>query len=949
MASPIPTQLSPGVNVSEIDLSTFVQPVAQNVGGMAGVFNWGPCGIATPISSESELAAVYGKPTLDQSDTTSNVDFLAASNFLRYSNSLKVVRVLQSEDYNSVSMDLGVTSRSNIDHPTIHNFDEFRALGGFDDAYGIESVSYFKARYPGNFGDSLKVIAYDGGTSDYGGGNGGGGGASGGGGGGGNPNTVVDYKLWGGYDSIVGVSSGVAGFTLTAWGATSAEGNIVQLGATGATFEWVMVTFSTPNNETGAAFTEQIRNGNERFDLYYGRGTTTANWTSTIFGSNPDGNSDLYKLKFSYNPELAFNPFFELSKTYFLINPSLTNANAVDFLFPSMDQTHKITAWNRGNTYNFGGSIGVNEITYSVVEDGSQVNLPASFSQQTSGGVRNSILFAGSIPATQGLNPSPGNPNAKSPWENLVDLSRGVPLAWEMHGPVSTPSSAKGFARLIGLTGNHGFKEIAANNTTVLNEFIAFDTSATTLKQAVINNFKYGTVQLGRFVGTNFLPKSTSSGNNNNSGSAIFDKVPGTSEYAANVGGSNDELSFAVVDAGGKFGPKGAILEKFELLSKAVDAKNLDGESIFYKDYINTNSQYIYLTKAFGFSGGGNAESLATTDFGDMITQKVGADGITYTNLRYYESVLALGESTVDAATSAEKIDAYSVFADDKSAVDILFVSESSVADDSDGGKTDVEQGIYDAVIEPRKDTIFVIPTPKPTSATQHTATTTTNTINFRNSNLSVPSNSYTMLVAGRKVFFDTYNNQTRKMSLASDVAGILSAQEIAWESPAGFLRGNLRNVIKMETAFSKTDRDELYKNQINFFTEFNDGSGTVLFGDKTLLVKPSAFDRINVRRVFIAAEKAIAKAAKYSLFEFNDEFTRSQFRNLVNPFLANLVAQRGIADYKVVCDATNNTAQVIDNNQFVADIFIKPLKSINFVQLNFIATRSDINLTTTE
>jgi phage tail sheath protein FI len=205
------------------------------------------------------------------------------------------------------------------------------------------------------------------------------------------------------------------------------------------------------------------------------------------------------------------------------------------------------------------------------------------------------------------------------------------------------------------------------------------------------------------------------------------------------------------------------------------------------------------------------------------------------------------------------------------------------------------------------------------------------------------------MVVAGRKVFFDTYNNQTRKMALSSDLAGILSAQEIAWESPAGFARGNLKNVIKLETAFSKTDRDELYKNQINFFTQFNDGSGTVLFGDKTLLVKPSAFDRINVRRVFIAAEKAIAKAAKYSLFEFNDEFTRSQFRNLVNPFLANLVAQRGISDYKVVCDGTNNTAQVIDNNQFVADIFIKPLKSINFIQLNFIATRSDFNLTTIE
>ena len=140
-----------------------------------------------------------------------------------------------------------------------------------------------------------------------------------------------------------------------------------------------------------------------------------------------------------------------------------------------------------------------------------------------------------------------------------------------------------------------------------------------------------------------------------------------------------------------------------------------------------------------------------------------------------------------------------------------------------------------------------------------------------------------------------------------------------------------------------------MYKNQINFFTEFNDGSGTALYGDKTMLVKPSAFDRINVRRVFIAVEKAIARAAKYSLFEFNDEFTRAQFRDLINPYLRSIVAQRGISDFKIVCDETNNTADVIDRNQFVADIYIKPLKSINFIQLNFIAARSDLNLTIIE
>jgi len=289
------------------------------------------------------------------------------------------------------------------------------------------------------------------------------------------------------------------------------------------------------------------------------------------------------------------------------------------------------------------------------------------------------------------------------------------------------------------------------------------------------------------------------------------------------------------------------------------------------------------------------------------------------------------------------------VFAADKSAVDILFMQETSVANDSTNETAAIERAVYDAVIDTRKDTLFVLPTPKPASTTQHTSQATTNAINYRKNLLNLPPNSYTILVAGRKLYFDTFNNQIRKMTLSSDVAGILSAQDIAWESPAGFSRGMLKNVIRLETNYSKTNRDDLYKNQVNFFVEFNDGSGTALFGDKTLLVKPSAFDRINVRRVFIAVEKAIAKAAKYSLFEFNDEFTRSQFRNLVNPFLASIQAQRGISDFKIVCDETNNTAEVIANNQFVADIYIKPAKSINFVQLNFIATRSDFNLTTNE
>jgi hypothetical protein len=354
------------------------------------------------------------------------------------------------------------------------------------------------------------------------------------------------------------------------------------------------------------------------------------------------------------------------------------------------------------------------------------------------------------------------------------------------------------------------------------------------------------------------------------------------------------------------------------------------------------------MTKPLGFTGGGNASSNATTAFGDIVQNYKDADGNTKTRVGIYDANLEFGQSGITTPSLAEYTSAYKLFADDDYAVDILFLPESSVSNISVVSETYLESRVYETVIAPRKDTVLILPTPKPSSGLQHTADITTKTINYRN-RLTVPSNSYTMLVAGRKVYFDTFNNQIRKMSLSSDLAGILSAQEIPWESPAGFARGNIRNAIKLETNFTKADRDELYKNGINFFVQFGDGTGTVLFGDKTLLKKPSAFDRINVRRVFIALEKAIAKASKYSLFEFNDEFTRSQFRNLVTPLLASVQAQRGITDFKVVCDETNNTAEVIDRNQFVADIYIKPAKSINFIQLNFVAVRSDFNLTTLE
>jgi phage tail sheath protein FI len=246
-------------------------------------------------------------------------------------------------------------------------------------------------------------------------------------------------------------------------------------------------------------------------------------------------------------------------------------------------------------------------------------------------------------------------------------------------------------------------------------------------------------------------------------------------------------------------------------------------------------------------------------------------------------------------------------------------------------------------IADQRKDCVLFISPTLDDVLNKAQSFATSNILITRNSTYNINS-SYVVMDSGWKYIYDKYNDMFRYIPLNADIAGLCARSEFntqAWYSPAGLNRGMIKNVIKLAFNPDQSSRDLLYVAGVNPVTTFS-GEGTLLYGDKTMLKKPSAFDRINVRRLFITLEKAISTSAKYSLFEMNDEFTRSQFRNLVIPYLRNVQAQRGITDFKVVCDETNNTGQVIDNNQFVADIFIKPNRSVNFIQLNFIATRTD-------
>lgn len=404
-----------------------------------------------------------------------------------------------------------------------------------------------------------------------------------------------------------------------------------------------------------------------------------------------------------------------------------------------------------------------------------------------------------------------------------------------------------------------------------------------------------------------------------------FDSAPTTSMYAStdNGGGRGakyDELHVIIVDADGKFsGERGTILEKYAHVSKADDAKTDDGSPNYYVTKIANGSNYIYV---------GN-HLTGSTNWG-LTTQ----NGLNYDRLRNYYRQLTNG--TDAAPTTADIVSSYDLFSDpDQVDISLLMTGDAH-------NSTAVVNHCLD-IANQRKDCVAFV---SPTRADAVDSVNVDNIIEYRN-NLT-PSTSYSVFDSGWKYQFDKYNNKYRYVPLNGDIAGLCAKTDNIrdpWWSPAGFNRGQILNSIKLSWNPTKAERDELYKNGINPVVAFP-GEGIILYGDKTMQKKPSAFDRINVRRLFIVLEKAIAIAAKYSLFEFNDSFTRAQFVAMVEPFLRDVKGRRGIFDFKVICDETNNTAEVIDTNRFVGDIYIKPARSINFIQLNFVAVRTGVDFT---
>jgi hypothetical protein len=499
---------------------------------------------------------------------------------------------------------------------------------------------------------------------------------------------------------------------------------------------------------------------------------------------------------------------------------------------------------------------------------------------------------------------------------------------------VGNVNSTNTYARALAANLISGDK-LGVGNTTIGVQYIQVSNVGAVTSTGTNSSFTINTYDTYSLA-TNFVANSSSTNQITRQWefASVVSTAPTTSDFVKSFGNSAavDQIHIVVQDENGVFtGQPGAILETWANLSRATDAKTVGGAGNYYQTVINNQSNYIWAVNDRSGAASANAFNIVTstnyTPFSASFNN--GTDGYSESN-----APLATVATGYQLYQSPEDID-----------ISLVLQGKPIGGSSSSGGYTvnnfQLANFIIDNLCAPRKDCVVFV-TPDDAVVTSNPGNQAAGVVAWRN---ILHDSSYAVMDSGYKYQYDRYNDVNRYLPTNGDIAGLCARTDNlrdAWWSPAGFNRGQIKNVIQMRWNPRKAYRDLLYSNGINPVISIP-GQGTLLYGDKTLQSKPSAFDRINVRRLFIVLEKAISIAAKYSLFEFNDAFTQSQFKNLITPYLRQVQGRRGITDFLVVCDATNNTPVVVDANQFVGDIYIKPARSINFIQLNFVAVATGV------
>ena len=504
-----------------------------------------------------------------------------------------------------------------------------------------------------------------------------------------------------------------------------------------------------------------------------------------------------------------------------------------------------------------------------------------------------------------------------------------------------TAKNATSTTRQTGLITPASLQEVVKNETSFNSQLSALDSDKHTFVA------KYPGA-LGNSLQVQMCPVSTGDSAFLDNGTFVneFDAPPGTSNFATKKNASNDEVHVLITDKNGEFtGTKGTVLERYAFLSVGTNAKDDAGSNIFVKDVINETSQYVWMVgfdSDMAHATGGKAGAGTTIDSGDNFQRITGSAAVLKTEIDFdFDSGVDAGTLSTGNLLGTTNVSGYGLF-EDKDQVEIDFIIAPGMATTSD--TTTVVNALVTTAQNTRKDCVVVTSPARDDVVNQtNSSSIVTNIVATAD---TLTKSSYLVMDGNFLKVYDKFNDQLIEIPAASSTAGIMAATDLnraSWFSPAGSRRGQYLGITSIPFSPTKGQRDTLYKAQVNPIANIP-GAGVILFGDKTKLARPSAFDRINVRRLFLTLERAIARAAEQVLFEFNDEFTRAEFVNIVEPVLREVKGRRGITDFKVVADETNNTPAVIDRNEFIASIFIKPARSINFLTLNFVAVRTGVD-----